>query len=228
VTFVCLLTRPAIGQPTRYCALWVNRLWAGLRRHHAGPLHLVCLTDQPEGIRAEVDCRPLPDPSLVTWWQRLTLFRPDVAHGIADGERFTNLDLDTVVVGPVAFLHEPAPPFIGARDWGHRAIVNGGLWTLTPGHYETVWEAFDKDRAGVMRRWDDQEFISHVTGIDTFYQDTHPSRVWSYKWGHVGERRQSTPLPACPAGASLIATHGRPKPDDLPEDHWLRLEWERE
>jgi hypothetical protein len=227
VTFVCFLTRPEPGRPVVYTAEWVNRLWTGLRRWRSGPMRLVCFTDQPEGIRAGVETRPLPQPALTTWWHRIALFNPEIGRSISGDEPFTNIDLDTVIVGPLDWIGQIKAPMVGVRDWGASHRLNGGLWTLTPGAYADVWKTFMYDAPDILRRWrTDDAWIGTAFPAPAFYQDIFPGRVWSYKWGHLGELKGAAPLRACPPGASVIAMHGRPKMPDLAPDHWLRRAWE--
>lgn len=228
MTFVCFLTRPAPGRPVVYTAEWVNRLWAGLLRWHPRP-RLVCFTDQPAGIHLDVETRQLLEPTLETWWHRMPLFNPEVGRSIARGAAFTNIDLDTVIVGPLDWIGQVDAPFVGVRDWGAPHRLNGGLWTLTPGAYASVWTAFAAERESIQRRWrTDDAWIGAAFPSPAFYQDAFPGRIWSYKWGHLGERRKGGPaLEACPEGASVIAMHGQPKMPDLPDGHWLRRAWEQ-
>lgn len=227
MTFVSFLTRPEPGRPVVYTAEWVNRLWSGLRRWRSGAMRLVCFTDQPKGIRAEVETRPLLDRTLETWWHRMPLFDPEVGRSIADGAPFTNIDLDTVIVGPLDWIGQVDAPFVGVRDWGASHRLNGGLWTLTPGAYASVWTAFSAAREDIQRRWrTDDAWIGTAFPAPAFYQDAFPGRIWSYKWGHLGELKGAEPLQECPVGASVIAFHGKPKPSDLPADHWARRVWE--
>jgi hypothetical protein len=226
VTFVCFLTRPEARKPVVYTAEWVNRLWAGLLRWHPRP-HLVCFTDQPVGIHLDVEMRPLPDPTLMTWWHRMPLFDPAIGRSIAREAPFTNIDLDTVIVGPLDWIGQVDAPFVGVRDWGSPHRLNGGLWTLRPGARSEVWSRFVAEREGIMRRWrTDDGWLGSAFPAPAFYQDHFPGRIWSYKWGHLGERKGLEPLPSCPDGASVICMHGVPKPPDLPTDHWARRAWE--
>ena len=45
---------------TKYGPEYVNRLYAMVRRHLRGDFRFVCLTDDARGIRAEVQCLPIP------------------------------------------------------------------------------------------------------------------------------------------------------------------------
>src|SRR5262245_38260455 len=45
---------------TRYGPEWVNRLYGMVARNTTWTVRFVCFTDDPSGIRPEVECRPLP------------------------------------------------------------------------------------------------------------------------------------------------------------------------
>ena len=45
---------------TKYGPHYVNNLYAMARRHLRGDFRFICLTDNTEGIRAEVECFPIP------------------------------------------------------------------------------------------------------------------------------------------------------------------------
>jgi len=46
---------------TLYGPEYVNRLYTMVKRNITGPFRLVCLTDDREGIRPEVECFDLPE-----------------------------------------------------------------------------------------------------------------------------------------------------------------------
>ena len=45
---------------TKYGPHYVNNLYAMARRHLTGDFRFVCLTDDTQGIRPEVECFPIP------------------------------------------------------------------------------------------------------------------------------------------------------------------------
>lgn len=83
---------------TKYPALFVNRLYAMLRRNLTLPFELVCLTDDPAGIDPAVRCLPLPPLDLPPGlpergWRKLTVFGDLGLSGTA-----LFLDLDVVIL----------------------------------------------------------------------------------------------------------------------------------
>ena len=83
-----------------YSPVYVNRLYAGVRRHLLRPFRFVCVTNDPAGIRPEVECVPFMENQNVPgrkWpniFSKLTLFK----DGFADLEGPTlYLDLDTLI-----------------------------------------------------------------------------------------------------------------------------------
>ena len=49
---------------TKYGPEYVNRLYGMVRRHLMGDFNFVCLTDDANGIRPEVQCLPIPPLNL--------------------------------------------------------------------------------------------------------------------------------------------------------------------
>ena len=73
---------------TKYGPDYVNRLYAMVRRHLSGEFNFVCLTDDSQGIRSEVQCFPIPPLDLELApgqvdraWKKLTTFEEDL-HGL--------------------------------------------------------------------------------------------------------------------------------------------------
>ena len=93
---------------TKYGPDYVNRLYAMVRRHLSGDFRFVCLTDDTQGIRSEVECHPIPDLNIQLApgqrdgaWKKLTTFEQDL-YGLQGQALF--LDLDVVIVG-LSLIH---------------------------------------------------------------------------------------------------------------------------
>lgn len=108
VAFVC------VKWGTKYGPEYVNALYGGLQRHFWSCPHypsqsqplLVCLTDDPSGVRQEVQVSPLPDSTSSAWrgwWLKGHLFNSVGLHMMLPTAPTTLvfLDLDTVLCGPL-------------------------------------------------------------------------------------------------------------------------------
>ena len=107
---------------TKYGPEYVNRLYAMVRRHLHGSFRFVCLTDQNDGIRAEVQCLPIPDLKLPDGipergWKKLTTFEANL-HGLHGTALF--LDLDIVIVDDIDCFFEHPGEFVIIHDWKRR------------------------------------------------------------------------------------------------------------
>jgi hypothetical protein len=105
---------------------WVNRLYGMVRRHTSWSIRFVCLTDDPAGIRPEVECLPFPPLALDAevgrkwrgkddpWWRKLTLYAPKI-HDLTGMTLY--LDMDVMVVGDIDALFEFPGRFCMMRIW---------------------------------------------------------------------------------------------------------------
>ncbi len=103
---------------TRYGPEWVNRLAAMVRRNTTWDVRFVCFTDDPAGIRPDIECQPLPhvsyDPALGRYWPKLGL----MARTLGGLEGMTlYLDLDVVVIGGLDPFFSLEARFCMVREW---------------------------------------------------------------------------------------------------------------
>ena len=80
---------------TKYGPEYINRLYAMVRRHLTGDFRFVCLTDNTDGIRSEVECFPIPPLDLPPGipergWTKLTTFSADL-HGLQGSALFLDV-----------------------------------------------------------------------------------------------------------------------------------------
>jgi hypothetical protein len=106
---------------TRFGPEWVNRLYGMVRRNTTWDIRFVCFTDDTRGIRAEVECQPLPgmqfDASLgenYKNWRKLGLMREDLG-GLRGMTLF--FDLDVVIMGDLDPLFTHRGRFCIIREW---------------------------------------------------------------------------------------------------------------
>ena len=165
------LTVACVKHGTKYGPDYVNRLYAMVRRHLPGNWRFVCFTEDPAGLRSEVDVIDISGIRIRGWWTKLVLFDP--RSQIVDQTVFY-LDLDTVVVGDLGFIeglkvgfhileHPDAPSF------------NSSVMLFDRTFAAPVFERFTK--SDLDRLTGDQDWLEEcMPGIDTFQRE--PVRIY--------------------------------------------------
>ncbi len=218
---------------TKYPAYYVNRLYAGVAKWLARPFRFVCATNEPEGIRPEVECVALdPDPHVKNrnWpniHAKLTFFRRGFAQ-LSGPTLF--FDVDVLVTGPLDrfFLYRPGD-FCIIHNWVERRkalfrrppIGNSSCFRFDAGTDAAhgVYESFLRDKEDPALDWyfrkGSQKFQTRA-----MFERGNVS-WWPEEWV-CSFKRQCVPLwplnrflvPRRPRGPSVIAFHGNP---DIPE-----------
>ena len=141
------------------------------------PHRFVCLTNEPEGIDADVEVMPVPDFGLpqAEWtrggcWPKVALFAPDV---FADDEIVLYFDLDVMIVGgldPFIDLVREAARFYTLREWNPpvwRALPlayrpdrgsQGSIYVWRAGNQRHVFEHFRNNVAYVRANYRSDRF----------------------------------------------------------------------
>jgi hypothetical protein len=180
--------------------LYIERLRAGVARHMGGtPYEFRCL--QPE------------IPGLEGWWNKIVLFDP---QQFEPGTRVLYLDLDTVVVGPLAPLLAQ-PGILHLADWGWKVNDYGsGVMVWDAGTHTDIYTSYGpgvpKDFRG------DQDWITHLARTQGPHNDwpaLPPALCKSYRY-------HSRAAP--PAGCSVVCFHGTPKPHEI-NHGWVKEQW---
>ncbi|MDP9898992.1 hypothetical protein J2W36_001236 [Variovorax ginsengisoli] len=210
---------------TKYGPDYVNRLYAMVRRHLSGDFNFVCLTDDSEGIRSEVQCLPIPPLNLQLppgqrdgAWKKLTTFEHDL-HGLRGTALF--LDVDVVVVGSLdAFFEVPGEFLIihdYARPWRTARITgNSSVYRFELGAHSDVLAYFrshmDEVQAGFRN---EQAFLSdflHRQGKLAYWPEG-----WCPSFKYHGIPAWPTNYwrePFVPEGARIVVFHGECNPPD--------------
>lgn len=131
---------------TKYGPEYVNRLYAMVRRHLRGDFHMVCLTDNRQGIRPEVSCYPIPPLDLPPGspergWTKLVSFSKDL-HGLRGTALF--LDVDVVITGALDPFFEQPGEFLIIHDYKRpwRITGNSSVYRFELGAHPDVLEYF--------------------------------------------------------------------------------------
>ena len=205
---------------TKYGPEYINRLYGMVRRHLRGEFRFVCLTDRNDGIRAEVQCLPIPDLALPAGipergWKKLTSFEADL-YGLKGTALF--LDIDIVIVDDITPFFEHPGEFLIIHDWKRpwRITGNSSVYRFELGAHAEVLAHFrthvDEVRANFRH---EQAFLSdfiHRQGKLAYWP-----REWCASWKYHCIPRFPTNLwqpPRIPAGARILIFHGVMNPPD--------------
>ena len=205
---------------TKYGPEYVNRLYGMVRRHLKGNFRFVCLTDDAQGIRTEVQCLPipelrLPDGSPERGWKKLTTFQADL-HGLRGTALF--LDVDVVIVSDITPLFEVPGDFLIIHDWKRpwRITGNSSVYRFELGSHPEVLEGFRQQSADIRARFrNEQAYLSDVIHSQGKLQYWPEDWCCSFKY-HCIPR---WPLnywqaPRVPSGAKVVVFHGEVNPPD--------------
>ena len=214
---------------TYYGPEYVNRLYAGVRRNLKRPFRFVCVTDNPAGLRPEVEAVPFPeDPGVIgrPWpniFVKLCLFK----NGFADLNGPTLfLDVDVCITGSLDKFFDYRPgDFCIIHNWVERrkslfralpAIGNSSCFRFDAGVSGAVYETFLSMKDSPGERW---RFTKGSQKFQTFamMKSGHVS-WWPSKWV-CSFKRHCIPLfplnkifaPWRPSKHSaVVAFHGQP------------------
>lgn len=150
----------------RYHAAHVNTLASMLRRH--GGHRLLCITDDPGGIDPLIEVVAMPEnvAALPSYFPKLWAFSREFGQIV--GERFTGIDLDTVITGNPGPLTERDGDFI-IWNQAQGEPYNTSFFTLEPGARAEAWERFTLEgglevERKVGRPTGDQCWLGYVLG----------------------------------------------------------------
>ena len=212
---------------TRYPALFVNRLYAGAKRHMERPFRFVCATDDPSGLDKGIEAAPFPEPP--PGWKRrwphifakLAVFRDGFA-GLEGPTLF--LDIDQIITGGIDCFFDWKPgSFCMIRNWielrkrifrAPPKIGNSSCFRVEAGKSGYIWEKFleEQDLALDQRLYrTEQAYMTHAAGKVEW---------WPADWVRSFKRScaRTFPLnlflpPKFVPGTRILCFHGNPDPD---------------
>lgn len=208
----------------KYGPDYVNRLYGMVARNLRRPFRMVCLTDDPAGVRAEVTCAPIPALPPIAQpkergWLKIASFSPELADLLPGVVLF--LDVDVVVVGPLDPLFEAPGEFPMIRDWYHRLRVvgNSSVYRYRLAERRDVFDDFCANTDAVVRRHrNEQEYLTWLMARKGALAFWPPDWCRSYR----AQCLPPWPLrlwrpPRKPPGSRVLIFHGDPKPPEAIE-----------
>ena len=198
---------------------YVNRLYGMVSRHLTPPFRLVCLTDDRNRIRAEVECFDLPELGVphpqrtVGKWRKQVLWGATVP-GLRTGEPALFIDLDSVIVGSLDDyfgIGQPGDVYV-ARNWARplEKLGQTSVFRFPVGGNAHLLADFRADPQGIADKYQfEQHYVTFaVTGGVKF---------WPEAWTRHFRLHCMPPFPLCyfmtarlPQGARIVTFPGGP------------------
>jgi hypothetical protein len=211
---------------SKYTHFYVERLYAGLRRHLQQPFRFLLMTDRDfEG--QNIECHPIEDPHLTKMkgcFARLRMFDPEWqrARGLID--RIVCLDLDVVITGPLDDLFDRSEPivlFAGANS-SNPCPYNNSIFMFRPRAHPQLWTTFSMDAVAKLKRYefpDDQGWFWAKIPHAATWKVGSSSGIYAFRkpgWP-IGDR--------LPDGAKIVAFPGHRDPAQFTHLPWLKEHW---
>lgn len=173
-----------------------------------------CFTDNPKGLHAGIDARPLPTPGLEGWWNKLALFQPGLFPA---GDRILFLDLDTLITGPLEKVVAYDGPFAILRDFYRSAGLGSCAmaWEAGSEIATAIWDGYVAEGLPQSDPGGDQVIIERHLSHYELWQNVFPGDFVSFK---VDARF------GIPEGAKIVCFHGRPRPHEV-NVPWVHQVW---
>ncbi|PTU32779.1 glycosyl transferase [Stenotrophobium rhamnosiphilum] len=213
---------------TMYGPEYVNRLYAMVRRHTTGPIRLICLTDNHEGLRPEVESFDLPElgcehPQRTHGkWKKVVLWGREL-HGLTGTALF--VDLDSVIVDSLDpyFSYGSPDDVLLARNWAKpfQRLGQTSVFRFPIGKNPHILDNFRADPQGTADRFHyEQHYItSSVTG---------GIKLWPEAWTRHFRLHCMLPFPfryffqaRLPRGSRIVTFPGGPNPSDVMLGRWV-------
>lgn len=204
----------------KYSPDYVNRLYGMVRRNLTLPFRFICFTEQGQGIRKEVEIKPLPNLGLPSGlpergWMKLSTFQNPL-EDIQGQVLF--LDLDVVIVDNIDCFFEIKGEFLIAFDQkkAKENIGNSSVYRFEAGRHADVLEYFQQNFEKVRTTVrNEQAYLSNKMNEKRILRFWPKAWCPSFKYHCI----PSFPLnlwkePAIPDGAKIILFHGKPEPEE--------------
>lgn len=215
--------------PVNYGSEHVNVLYHSIKRNTTVPFKFICITDDPSELDQNIE--------IITLWDKCRhlggclnrMFVFDKSMATLLGNRFICIDLDCVIVSNIDNILNRSEDFVINQfesKRSHNQIYNGGLFLMTAGSRQEVWDRFDFDNSPKTIAdlhqtknmvGDDQSWIQFVLGEKeaTF---THIDGVYDYNF--------LNPKDSLPDNAKIILLPGKFDPS-IEKNHisWIKNHW---
>lgn len=213
---------------TLYGHEYVNRLYGMVRRNIKRPFSFYCITDNEDGIRGEVLTRKMPEfplpPKAGGPWQKLLMFKEQLFD--IEGKTMF-LDLDVVIVGGLDRFFDYSDKFLVRHEFDKRKendnFGNTSMYVFEIGAYPDIYNDYLNNQQEIHKQYwtAEQEYVTRTLYRQNNLEFLPNEWVLSFKEHCLPPWPQRLwQTPTLPEGASILAFHGRPLPEDAIAGEW--------
>ncbi len=138
--------------------------------------------------------------------------------------RIIVMDLDTIITGSLDDMFSYAGEFI-TREAFRKKNASGGDMLGFPVNHNLgwIWDKVCNNTQQVLNKTGGSEryFYRSYCGAIDFWPQFYPNQYLSYK-NHLKNAE------SLPQDCRLVSCHGRPRPHQIPDTHWLKQYWQPE
>jgi len=190
---------------TKFDADYVNKLYAGVKRHTTVPIKFFCFTENPVGLHPDIITHDFGYPNIEGWWQKLWLFSDDMDVNRSPQGRVLFIDLDTLITGNIDHYVTQDRGFVCLRDlWSGGINVGSAMMSFEMGKHTQIWNTFEKNPAAAIASLSphgDQKWIQQHQPERIYWQDLYQNEILSFK-SHCRN--------GLPKNARIVCYHGLP------------------
>jgi len=203
----------------KYGREYVDRLFAGVKRHLNQPCRFLLARPDLDGPDAELIKAP-------GCFVRLRMFDPAWQKSMGVKDRLACLDLDAIITGPLDTLFDRPEPFLilqGANA-ANPCPYNGSLMMLRAGAHPEAWSDFTLAAAGHVPFYefpDDQGWLAHKIPNAAGWNAGRESGVYAFEKPGWPPGKGN----ALPWGARMVCFPGWRDPSKFAHLDWVQEHW---
>jgi hypothetical protein len=226
---------------TRFAPDYVNVLHRAVRAHLEMPFRFVCLTDDSQGLDAEIEAVGIPafGQPRERWrlhgnWPKVALCAPGI---FADDELVLYFDLDVMILGKLdRFVHRALekPGFHHLQEWNipvQRLLPRGwrpdrggqgSILCFRAGEQRHIFTNFVRHGTRIIDTAKGDRSYWHGAAWRPYYFPEAWTASFKHHCVHTWPLNQVMPIRP-PAGPAVLVFHGKPRPAELmgsPGTHW--------
>lgn len=214
---------------SKYSGIYVERLYAGLRKNLKQPFRFLLMTEVGRQLPVinGIERYAIRDMNLLAikgCFARLRMFDPGWQLSVDTKGPIVCMDLDVVVTGSLDEVFNRAEPIVLLRgaNSANPCPFNNSVFMFQAGAHPELWADFSLDVVADIPRYefpDDQGWFWLKIPDAATWKVGHPSGIYAFK------KPGWPPGDALPSDAKLVAFPGHRDPAQFVSLPWIKQHW---